>query len=107
MKNTGNYSHYKNHKLKDAAYASAYLEAALEEYHNDHNKAAFLMALRELIEAKSSLANFAQKINLSRQSLYKALSPAGNPRLDTLDTVLSQLGFKLKVESITQNKKAA
>ncbi len=100
MKNTKSYEKYKENKLKDPAYAEAYLEAALEEYHRDRNTGAFLLALRQLVEATGSLTDFAQKANLSRQSLYKALSPTGNPRFDTLDTVLYSLGFQLKVEAV-------
>ena len=43
------------------------------------------------------MANVAQAAGVPRESLYRALSDEGNPRLDTLLKVLGALGVKLSV----------
>ena len=40
-----------------------------------------LIALRHLAEAKGGMAKIAKKAGIERESLYRALSPSGNPRL--------------------------
>jgi probable addiction module antidote protein len=45
----------------------------------------------------------AAKSGLSRESLYRALSEDGNPRLDTLMKVLTALGIKLTVAPANTN----
>ena len=39
----------------------------------------------------------ARKANLSRQNLYKALSPDSSPRFDTVKKVIEALGCKLSI----------
>lgn len=41
------------------------------------------------------MSEVARAAKLGRQSLYKALSPAGNPSVDTLVRVMAALGLKL------------
>ena len=100
MKRAKKYEDHKYAKLREFNYAKTYLESAIEEYHSDHNRAAFLLALRDLVEAQGGIADFSEKIHLSRQALYKSLSPAGNPRFETLDNVLNRLGFQFTVEPL-------
>ena len=47
------------------------------------------------------MTELAAKTGLSRESLYRALSDEGNPRLDTLLKVLGALGVKLSVAPAT------
>ncbi len=42
------------------------------------------------------MASVAQQTGLSRETLYRALSPKGNPTLSTLLSVLDALGFRLR-----------
>jgi DNA-binding phage protein len=46
-----------------------------------HAHAAFLLALRAVAEAYGGLATVAAEAEISRESLYRALSPKGNPTL--------------------------
>lgn len=69
---------------------AAYLEAALEE--NDPNLVA--AALGDITRAKG-MTQIAKKTGLGRESLYKALSPDGNPEFSTVLKVVSALGLKL------------
>jgi probable addiction module antidote protein len=43
------------------------------------------------------MAQIAKAAGLARESLYKALSPEGNPELTTVLKVMRALGLKLKI----------
>ena len=70
----------------------AYLNAALEE----RDPAFFAKAVGDVARAKGMTA-VAEASGLGRQSLYRALSGEGNPRLDTLFRVLDTLDLRLAV----------
>ena len=57
----------------------------------------FLAELKTLIQARMGFADAARHTKLNRKSLYRALSPRGNPRLDTLERVVHLLGFRFSV----------
>jgi len=80
---------------------AAYLEAALEE--NDPTLVA--AALGDITRAKG-MTQIAKKAGLGRESLYKALSPDGNPEFSTVLKVVSALGLKLHAGT-GKTKKAA
>jgi probable addiction module antidote protein len=69
---------------------AAYLEAALEE--GDATLVA--AALGDIARAKG-MAQIARKAGLGRESLYKALSPEGNPEFATVLKVVRALGLRL------------
>ena len=77
-------------------FAEQYLKAALEDA--DEPKV-LLIALRHLAEAKGGIAKVAKKAGIERESLYRALSPSGNPRLSTLVAVTKAIGLRLTVEA--------
>lgn len=83
--------------LKDPHYAQTYLSVALEEYEQDKDVSSFLTALRDVVEAKGGITKLAEKTHLNRQSLYKSLSAGGDPKLNTIETVLHGLGYRLSV----------
>jgi probable addiction module antidote protein len=80
--------------LKDPEEAREYLNAALE----DENPEVFLLALRDVVEANSTMSELARAIDRNRESLYKTLSEKGNPQLNSIRSILNQIGFKLAVE---------
>lgn len=86
--------------LKDDNEAEAYLQVALEEYDEDGDYEAFMLALKHLAEARGGINALAKKTHLNRQNLYRVLSKSGNPRLDTLSNVIHALGFKLTVSKL-------
>jgi probable addiction module antidote protein len=69
---------------------AAYLEAALDEGH----AALFAAALGDVARAKG-MSEIARGAGMGRESLYKALSPDGNPELATVLKVLRSLGLRL------------
>jgi probable addiction module antidote protein len=68
----------------------AYLEAALEE--GDPNLIA--AALGDIARAKG-MTQIARETDLGRESLYKALSPTGNPEFATILKVIAAVGLQL------------
>lgn len=69
---------------------AAYLEAALEE----GDPALVAAALGDIARAKG-MTQLARETGLGRESLYKALSPSGNPEFATVMKVVAALGLKL------------
>ncbi len=69
-----------------------YLNVALEE--NDPKY--FAKALGNVARAKG-MSSVSEATGLGRQSLYRALSDDGNPRIDTLFRVLDALEIRLAV----------
>lgn len=98
LKNTVSYHDKLIEALRDPKEAYAYLQVALEEYQEDGDTEALLIALRNVAEAKGGIATLAKKTHLNRQNLYKILSKRGNPRLDTLGLVLRGLGYQLSLQ---------
>ncbi|MCB1941244.1 MAG: putative addiction module antidote protein [Candidatus Accumulibacter sp.] len=81
---------------EDPAFADEYLAAALEEAEEPGGRQALLRALRHVAQAQG-MEEVAQRAGLRRESLYRALSPKGNPTLETLLAVLSAAGLRLAV----------
>ena len=82
----------------DRDLAVEYLKAAMESLDDPENRAAGLLALRTVAEAYGGLGAVAAGAGISRESLYRALSPKGNPTLKTLLAVLKTVGMRLSVE---------
>ena len=82
----------------DHALAVEYLKAAMESLDNPDDRAAGLLALRTVAEAYGGLGAVAAEAGISRESLYRTLSPQGNPTLKTLLAVLKTVGMRLSVE---------
>ncbi len=80
---------------KDHEFAAEYLKAALEDQDEPR---VLLITLRHLAQAQG-IAKVAKAAGIERESLYRALSPRGNPRLSTLVAVTRAIGLKLTVEA--------
>ena len=100
LENTVNFNQLLIESLKDPIEASAYLQVALDEFQEDGDNEIFLMALRNIAEAKGGISYLSEITHLNRQGLYNTLSARGNPRLSTLGVVMKGLGFHLSVSPI-------
>jgi probable addiction module antidote protein len=78
-------------------YAVEYLKAAIED---TEEPKVLLIALRHIAEAMGGVAKIAKAAGIERESLYRALSARGNPRLSTLVAVTKAVGMKLTVENV-------
>jgi probable addiction module antidote protein len=80
--------------LKTEEDMAAYLEAAIE----DGDPAVISAAIGDIARAKG-MSQIASETGLGRESLYKALSPGGNPEFATILKVVRALGLKFHVEA--------
>ena len=72
----------------------AYLSEAFET-----EDAAFIADALGVVARARGMSEVSRVTGLSRESLYKALSKAGNPELATILKVLSALGLRLSAET--------
>lgn len=79
--------------LQDEADIAAYLDAILA----DGDPRVVPVALRSIADAVGGMAALAERTGLSRETLYRTLSNKGNPRLDTLATILEAFGLRIAV----------
>ena len=91
---TGDYHAEHIEWLKDPENAAGYLNAVIEE----EDKDALLLALRNIAEAEGGMAAVAEKAHLKRESLYRMLSPRGNPALSNLFSILHGMGLKMTIQ---------
>ena len=78
--------------LKTKQEIAAYLDAVLE----DGDPELLKLALGNIARSQG-MTEIAKEAGLSRSSLYKALSPDGNPEFATVAGVLKALGLRLSV----------
>ena len=82
--------------LKNQDEALAYLNAALM----DEDPEIFLIALRNVVEAQTKgIGTIAKKTDLNRESLYRMLSPKGNPELKSMRKILGVLGMNINIQA--------
>lgn len=70
----------------------AYLNAALD----DGDPALISAALGDIARAHG-MTQLAKETGITRDGLYKALSPTGNPSFSTAQKVIEALGYKLDI----------
>jgi len=87
---TASYEKLLHKKLEDPEQAAEYLTACYAE-----GPEVFLVGLRDVVEAQGGVARAAKLSKLNRESLYRLVSRDGNPRLSSLNSVLSALGLKV------------
>ena len=87
--------------LKKPAEAAAYLNACLD----DDDPRVFLLALRDVAEARGGIRALSDSTRLNRENLYRMLSRSGTPSLDSLAAVLEACGLRLAIQSTSRRQK--
>jgi probable addiction module antidote protein len=90
---------------EDREYAIALLQISMESLDNPQERGGALLSIRAVAEAYGGLGAVAAQAGISRESLYRSLSPKGNPTLKTLIAVIKALGLRLTVTE-AQNEQA-
>jgi probable addiction module antidote protein len=80
-------------RLDNPEYAAEYLEQTLAS----GDSAAFLVALKDVVDARGGVGNLAKEVRIARPSLYKILSQKGNPTIETLQKILQPLGLRVSI----------
>ena len=86
-------------QLQDDEFAAAYLTSAAQ----DMEPAVFTAALRAVVDARGGLEKVATEGNLSKTSLYRALSATGNPTARTLFAAMRAAGLQFVAEPAAHN----
>lgn len=86
----------------DPAFAAEYLNAIID----DGDQAELMVALRQVADALGGPKAIGDQANLSN-SIYRCLSPAGNPELRSFRKILGAMGLKLAIEPIRSEATAA
>ena len=87
------YEYLIKHLRKNPDEAAAYLNAALEA----GDKGAFLLALRNVMEVLGGMTKMSDRTKINRVSLYKMLSPNGNPGFENIMRILQTAGIRFQV----------
>lgn len=76
--------------------AAEYLNAVLADGDQDE----VMQTLRRITAAFGGVAKLAEQTDLNAKTLYRTLSPRGNPEMKSLTAILKALGLRLAVEPI-------
>ncbi|MCL2537619.1 MAG: putative addiction module antidote protein [Coriobacteriia bacterium] len=80
--------------LKSEEDIAAYLDAVLE----DNDPQLLIVALGDIARARG-MTQLAEKVGVSRESLYRSLSIDGNPSAATVLKIVGALGLQLHVSA--------
>ena len=83
------------HELNSERDIALYFAACLDDDPGDGSL--IRAALGDIARARG-MSQVARDTGLARESLYKALSPDGNPEFATVIKVIKALGFKLHID---------
>ncbi|MGH8480433.1 MAG: addiction module antidote protein [Gammaproteobacteria bacterium] len=87
---------------RDPRFAAEYLNAVLE----DGDQQELMTALRYLAKAFGGVSRLAEQAELNATTLYRTLSPQGNPELKSLAAILKAMGMRLAVQPLDSVKGA-
>lgn len=87
-------------RLSDPEYSAQYLKIALDETINDGNMEAFLLALKNVVDATGAVKAIATDADISRQHLHRLLSGNGNPTLETTVSILNAVGLTIDIKPL-------
>ena len=79
---------------RDPKFAAAYLNAVLE----DGDRAELMIALRYVTDAFGGVSAIARKTGLNATTLYRTLSPRGNPELKSFMDIMKAVGMRILVQ---------
>lgn len=81
---------------RDPSFAAEYLNGVLA----DGNEQELMVALRRVAAAFGGVSKLAIKAKLNATTLYRTLSPKGNPELRSMNSMLKAMGLRLAVRPI-------
>lgn len=88
---------------QDPGLAAEYLDAILQ----DGDEGELLEALQRLAKAFGGVGEIADRSDVNAKSLYRALSPQGNPEMKTLVAIFKAMGMRLSVKPIVNTPATA
>lgn len=89
-------------RLQDKQLALYYLQEALV----DEDPRVFFVALKRVIEVRGiKMEDLAKSTGVNRVTLYKMLSPKGNPGFINMNKIIQALGFRLGIKEANSSLK--
>jgi len=85
---------------RDPQFAAEYLNTILEE--GDQQE--LMTALRYMAKAFGGVSHLAEEAELNATTLYRTLSPQGNPELKSLTALLKAMGMRLAVQPLDTSR---
>ena len=86
---------------RDPRFAAAYLNAVLV----DGDQSELMVALRYMARAFGGVPQLAIHAGLNATTLYRTLSPNGNPELRSMTSLLEAMGMRLAVQPIPRDRR--
>ncbi len=83
----------------DPELAAEYLNSVLA----DGDETDLMLALRSISKAFGGMQEVARQAEVNAHTLYRTLSPQGNPELKTLSAILKAMGMRLSVQPIREH----
>lgn len=83
----------------DPEYAAEYINSVLEDGSQDE----LMLALRR-VAAAFGMKEIADQAKLNPKTLYRTLSPAGNPELRNFQAILAAMGMRLAVTPVMDHQ---
>ena len=99
---TRNYQDELLKQLKDPTEAAEYLNACYQD-----SEEVFLSGLRNVVKARGGVRSVAKLSDLNRENLYRVLSERGNPKFNSLTSILNAVGISIQFAPTKKRKKAA
>ena len=87
---------------KTPSFAAEFLNAVLE----DGDQEELMLAMRRMSKAFGGVTKLASKSKLNPNTLYRTLSPRGNPELKSLKALLNAMGMQLTVRLLERKRVA-
>lgn len=82
----------------DPNFAAKYLDSVLE----DGDQQELMLAMRRIADAFGGVAGLAETAHLNTTSLYRTLSPKGNPELRSMNALLKAMGMRLSIRPLAK-----
>jgi len=84
---------------RDPRFAAEYLNTVL----TDGDQEELMTALRLVAQAFGGVSKLAERAQLNATTLYRTLSPKGNPELKSMTSLLQAMGMRLAVQPIQKH----
>ncbi len=84
--------------IEDEDDVLAYIKVVMAEHGDDPKE--LTRALNDILRAQKRMAEVADKANIGRPSIYKALSENGNPSLATFVSILHGVGLSMDIKKL-------
>lgn len=81
--------------------AAEYLNAVLEDGDQDE----LMVALRRMTAAFGGVTQVAEAADLNATTLYRTLSPRGNPELRSLAAILAAMGLRIAIQPLPATRR--